>query len=151
MTDTTDGSNHMTDQVPIVSYLVLDDGPPHLVATACTACDARFLGRRIACASCGGRSFEPRRLPTSGTVGSFSIIHRAAKGVPAPFVSAIVDLDDGTTVKANLVGVEPTPEQVRLGMPVALTTYEAGRDDAGTVAVAFAFTRPAATTTEESS
>lgn len=127
-------------KIPIVNYLAIDDGSPYLVAQTCDGCGARYLGRRVACAKCGARQFKPQALPRTGTVGSFSIIHRAAKGVATPFVSVVVDLDDGTTVKSNLVGCEPSPEAVRLSMPVELTTFEAGVDDDGTTAIAFGFT-----------
>lgn len=130
----------MTTKIPIVNYLAIDDGPPHLVAQECEACGSRYLGRRVACAKCGARQFVPRALSRTGKVGSFSIIHRAAKGVATPFVSVIVDLDDGTTVKSNLVGCEPSPEVVRLNMPVELTTFEAGVDEDGVTAIAFGFT-----------
>jgi uncharacterized OB-fold protein len=129
-------------QMPMVDYLVLDDGEPHLVAHDCTACGALFFDRRNACASCGGRSFGRRRLGNDGVVRSFTIVHRAAPGVPSPFVSAVVDLDGGGKVKANVVEVEAAPDNVKLGMPVTLTTYVAGTDDNGTEAIAFGY-RPA--------
>ena len=56
-----------------------------------------------------------------------------------PYVSAVVDLDGGGVVKANIVDIDPTPENVKLGMPVRLTTFVAGTDDEGTEAVAFGF------------
>jgi uncharacterized OB-fold protein len=59
--------------------------------------------------------------------------------VPAPYVSALVDLDGGGAVKGNLLNVPPDPEHVKLGMPVRMTTFVAGTDDDGTEAVAFAF------------
>jgi uncharacterized OB-fold protein len=59
--------------------------------------------------------------------------------VPTPFVSAIVDLDGGGVVKANILNVEPDPTAVSLGMPVRLTTFVAGTDPEGTEAVAFGF------------
>jgi uncharacterized OB-fold protein len=129
----------MGQQMPIVDYLVLDDGEPHLVAHTCTECGAQYFDRRNACAKCGKRSFEPRPLGGEGTVRSFTIVHRAAPGVPTPYVSAIVDLDGGGVVKANVVNVEPVPEKVTLGMPVRLTTFVAGTDDDGTEAVAFGY------------
>lgn len=129
----------MSQKVPIVNYLALED-PPHLVATVCTGCEATYFGTRIACARCGAREFHQRPAASTGTVGSFSIIHRAAPGVSAPYVSAIVDLDDGSTVKANVVGCPPDPDSVRLGMAVELTTFDAGTDDEGTTAIAFGFT-----------
>ncbi|MGH9049225.1 MAG: Zn-ribbon domain-containing OB-fold protein [Acidimicrobiia bacterium] len=129
----------MGEQVPIVDYLVLGDGAPHLVAHTCTECGAQYFDRRNACAKCGKRSFDVRPLGGEGTVRSFTIVHRAAPGVPTPYVSAIVDLDGGGVVKANVVNVEPVPEKVSLGMPVRLTTFVAGTDDDGTEAVAFGY------------
>jgi uncharacterized protein len=129
----------MGTQIPMVEYLVLDDGAPHLVANACDACGAVFLDRRNACARCGGRTFSRKALSTEGTLRSFTIVHRAAPNVPVPFVSSLVDLGDGALVKANLVGVEPVPEQVPLNGRVRLTTFVAGTDDEGTEAVAFGF------------
>jgi uncharacterized OB-fold protein len=58
--------------------------------------------------------------------------------VDAPFVGAIIDCG-GTPVRANLRGIEPTPEQVTLGMKVALTTYSLGTDSAGAEAIGFGF------------
>jgi uncharacterized OB-fold protein len=126
-------------QVPVVNYLVLDEREPYLRATVCTRCEARYLGSRLVCSRCEGRDFELRRLPPTGRVGSFTIIHRAARGIPTPYVSALVDLDDGTTVKANVVGCMPDPSVIRLGMPVRLTTMPAGTDVDGVEAVAFGF------------
>ena len=126
-------------QVPLVDYLVLADGDTHLLGHACDQCGAVFLARRNACAHCGGRAFSARRLAPTGKVTSFTIVNRAAPGVPVPFVSAVVELDDGASVLANVVDVEPDPEHVALGMPVRLTTYVAGTDDNGTEAVAFGF------------
>ena len=80
-----------------------------------------------------------RRLAGEGTLRSFTIVHRAAPGVPVPYVSALVDLAGGGVVQSNLVGVQPDPAGVKLGMPVRLTTFAAGTDDEGTEAVAFGF------------
>jgi uncharacterized OB-fold protein len=62
----------------------------------------------------------------------------AAPGIPVPFVAAVVDCD-GTSVRGNLVNVEPDPAHVTLGMKVKLATYPMGTDEAGTEAVAFGF------------
>jgi uncharacterized protein len=129
----------MGKQVPIVDYLVLDDGAPHLVANRCDNCGALYFDRRNACAKCSGRSFSKQRLADDGKVRSFTIVHRAAPGVPTPYVSAIVDLSGGGVVKANLLNVEPSPDHVRFGMDVRLTTTVAGVDDEGTEAVQFGY------------
>ena len=129
----------MGKHVPIVDYLVLDGESPRLTARECTKCGALYFDRRNACASCSGREFGSRTLGNEGVVRSFTIVHRAAPGVPAPFASAVIDLDGGGKVKGNIVGVDPTPDNIELGMPVRLTTFVVGTDDHGTEAVAFGF------------
>jgi len=129
----------MGKQVPIVGYLALDDGPPHLVAWEAVGSGALYFDRRNADALGGGTEFTRRKLATTGKVRSFTIVHSTVPGVPAPYVSAVVDLDGGGTVKANIQNVPPDPEHVKLGMPVRMTTFVDGTDDDGTEAVAFAF------------
>lgn len=128
----------MSEQIPFVDYLVLGDDP-HLVANECRACGARFFDRRNACAACGStQGFTRVSVPTTGEVRTFTIVSFAAPGVPVPFVAAVVDCG-GTSVRANLVNVEPDPEHVKLGMKVRLTTYPVGTDEQGTEAVNFGF------------
>jgi uncharacterized OB-fold protein len=128
----------MGHQVPFVDYLVLGDDP-HLVGQECTSCGALFFDRRNACAKCGKREFGTRRLSNDGVVRTFSIVHRATPDVKVPYVSAVVDLQGGGMAKANIVDVEPTPEQVKLGMKVTLTTFPIGTDSEGTEAVSFGY------------
>ena len=124
-------------QVPLVDYLVLGDAP-HLVANECTACGARFFDRRNACASCSGTDFRKADIATEGEVRAFTIVTFAAPGVPVPFVAAVVDCG-GTSVRGNLINVEPSPEHVSLGMKVRLATQVVGTDDNGTEAIGFGF------------
>ena len=37
-----------------------------------------------------------------------------------PYISAIVDLDGGGTVKGNLIDCEPDPEKIDFDMPVEM-------------------------------
>jgi len=128
----------MGERIPMVDYLVLDDGEPHLVAHQCTACGARFFDRRNACAKCFATDFEMVPIATEGTVRTFTIVTFAAPGVPVPFVASVVDCD-GTQVRANLVNVEPDPDHVHDGMKVRLSTYSLGVDGEGTEAIGFGF------------
>ncbi len=125
-------------QIAMVEYLKLD-GEPHLVASVCDVCGARYFDRRNACAACGARQFSDSRLAGTGVVRAFTIVHRAARGVPAPYVSVVVDLDGGGRVKSNLMNVEPSGDCVSLGMRVQLATYVTATDDDGTEAVAFGY------------
>ena len=125
-------------QIPVVDYLVLGD-EPHLVANACRECGALFFDRRNACARCGKLEFVRKALATTGVVRSFTIIHRAAPGVPVPYVSSVVELDGGGVVKANLLDAGTDPDKIDLGAKVKLTTFACGRDEEGTEAIAFGF------------
>ena len=127
----------MMTQVPHVNYLVLGD-KPHLVANECSNCKARFFDRRNACASCFGTSFSQVDVPTEGIVRSFTIVTFASPGVPVPFVAAIIDCG-GTSVRANIINCDPTPERISLGMKVRLATYSLGSDDNGVEAIGFGF------------
>jgi uncharacterized OB-fold protein len=121
----------------LVDYLVLDD-PPHLVARQCTSCGARYFDRRNACAGCGNVSFEPVDVPTEGELTSFTIVAFAAPGVPVPFVAGVIDCG-GTSVRANVVNVEPDPEHVRLGMKLKLATFPIGSDSHDVEAIGFGY------------
>lgn len=127
----------MTDCIPMVDYLELA-GVPHLVAHECVSCGARFFDHRVACASCFATEFRSADIDTEGVVRAFTIVAFAAPGVPVPFVAATIDCG-GTSVRANIINVEPTPEYVTLGMKVRLATYSIGTDQAGVEAIAFGF------------
>ena len=126
-------------QVPIVDYLVLEGDGAHLVGNRCAGCGATYLGRRNACASCGGDAFALAPLADRGRVESFTVVHRGAPKATGPFVSAVVRLDDGVYVKANLLGVAPEASVVDFDTAVRLQTFVAGTDDDGNEAIAFGF------------
>ena len=127
----------MADQIPLVDYLVLGDDP-HLIAHECTSCGARFFDRRNACAGCEGTGFADVAIDTSGEVRTFTIVSFAAPGVPVPFVAAVVDCG-GTSVRGNVVNVEPDADHVHTGMAVKLTTFPIGVDAQGTEAIGYGF------------
>ena len=106
--------------LPVVPFLKIpDQGDPYLEGQRCRDCGAIFLGERSTCASCGARDrIGPHKLASTGTLYVYSIVHRSFPGVEVPYVSAVVDLDGGGTVKGNLINIEPTPEKIQMGMPV---------------------------------
>src|SRR3990170_2238896 len=113
-------------RVPLVEYLALEP-EPHLVANECTSCGARFFDRRNACANCEADEWKQVPIATSGIVKAYTIVTMAAPGVPVPFVAAVIDCD-GTSVRGNLLEVEPDDQHVQLGMKVELTTTSVGTD-----------------------
>jgi uncharacterized OB-fold protein len=119
--------------LPVVDYLKLpENGDPFLEGHKCSKCDAMFLGERKVCSSCFSRdSLEAVKLNKTGKLYSFSIVCRSFPGIDVPYISAIVDLDGGGTVKGNLIDVEPDPEKIKFDMPVEIIFDDAlGRKDA---------------------
>jgi uncharacterized OB-fold protein len=106
--------------LPVIEFLKIpEQGDPYLEGHRCQACGAIFLGERDACSKCGTRGkLEPKRLSTQGTLYVYSIVHRSFPGIEVPYISAIVDLEGGGTVKGNLINIDPVPEKVKMGMPV---------------------------------
>jgi uncharacterized OB-fold protein len=106
---------------------------PFYEATA----DGRLLIQR--CTSTGRHQWYPRshsvhdiradvewvQSSGRGSVYTFSVIGRAPfDDVEAPYVFAIVELEEGVRLATNIVGVPP--EEVRIGMPVQVTFQQRG-------------------------
>jgi uncharacterized OB-fold protein len=118
--------------LPIVPFMkVPAEGGPYLEGALCTRCNAVFLGQRSACSKCGARDqLETKRLTNRGTLYTYSIVCRSFPGVAVPYVSAVVDLEGGGSIKGNLIGVEPDPDKIAFGMPVDVVYKDAlGRKD----------------------
>lgn len=118
--------------LPAVRYLKIPaTGAPYLEGHKCSACGTIFLGERNVCSKCAARDqMEPVKLAETGTLYSYSIVFRSFPGIEVPYISAIVDLDDGTTIKGNLINIEPDPDLIQFGMAVEVVYDDAlGRKD----------------------
>lgn len=118
--------------LPVVSWLKLpENGDPYLEGYKCGACGAVYLGERSTCSKCGARDkLAPEKLSNKGKLYSFSIVHRSFPGVEVPYISAIVDLEGGGTIKGNLIGIDPDPAKIKFDMPVEVVYDDAlGRKD----------------------
>ena len=122
----------MSQPLPAVDYLKIpESGDPYLEGHKCGSCSAVFLGERTVCSKCGTRGkLSATKLSNEGTLYVYSIVCRSFPGIQVPYVSAIVDLEGGGTVKGNLIGVEPDPQKIEMGMPVRVVYKDAlGRKD----------------------
>jgi uncharacterized OB-fold protein len=118
--------------LPIVPFLKIpDDGDPYLEGHKCGECNAVFLGERSICSKCSARDkISPVHLSNQGELYVFSIVHRSFPGIDVPYVSAVVDLEGGGTVKGNLINVEMDPAKIKMGMPIEVVYETAPRKDA---------------------
>ena len=68
-----------------------------------------WASARPARSAARGISSRASKLSNRGELYVYSIVHRSFPGIEVPYVSAIVDLEGGGTVKGNLIGIEPSP------------------------------------------
>jgi uncharacterized OB-fold protein len=118
--------------LPVVPFLKIpESGDPYLEGSRCKSCKAVFLGERSTCSSCGARDqMESTQLSREGELYVYSIVHRSFPGIEVPYVSAVVDLEGGGTIKGNLINIDPEPEKIKMGMPVEVVFKKAPRKDA---------------------
>ena len=86
----------------------------------CRACGEYVFYPRAACPHCLAGDLEWHRVSGRGTLHTFTVVHRGLRDFPigTPYVIAIVELAEGPRLMTNLVGVEPDPSRLRIGMPV---------------------------------
>ena len=129
---------------PILPILKLQP-KPHLEAIKCGSCGALFLDpKRLACSKCGtAGNFQKVALSDKGKVWVFSVIHQSFPGIKTPYITAIVDLPEGISIKSNLVDVDPEElqknPQKAFGMPVELVVNPVAKDRQGNEVMAFQF------------
>jgi len=119
---------------------VAESGEPYIEAFKCGSCGAVVTDETIACRACGVREApEAYRSPETGALWTWSVVYRSYPGIEVPFVSAIVDLDGGLTLKGTVVGAEL--EKLHQGMRLKLVFDDAGgaKDKEGTPYVGYHF------------
>jgi len=90
-----------------------------LLIQRCSSCGLLRHPPRAACPGC--RSFEWDTVTASGkgSVFSFVVVHHPqVPGFEYPLPIAVVELEEGTRLVADLIGIEPG--DVRIGMPVVV-------------------------------
>ena len=90
-----------------------------LLIQRCASCGALRHPPRPMCPHCQSLEWDAIESSGRGTVYSFVIPHHPPlPWFPEPYVVALVDLEEGTRLVSNIVGV--APEAVTIGMPVAV-------------------------------
>ncbi len=88
-----------------------------LVGTMCGSCKELFYPPRDICPKCRKTVATPAFLSGSGIIESFTTIHNPPAGFEeyAPYVVAVIKLDEGARVSAQVVN---RPEECRIGARV---------------------------------
>jgi uncharacterized OB-fold protein len=106
----------------------------------CRACTRAYFFPRPFCPRCSSGDVEWFTASGRGRLYSYVISHRPAPGFQdwTPYVIAIVELEEGPRMMSNIVGVEPEPGNLPVGLPLQVH-WERLTDD-----VAIPLFRPAA-------
>jgi uncharacterized OB-fold protein len=88
-----------------------------LVVQRCRECGTYEWTPQVACSRCLTETLDWAPMSGRGTVYSFSIVHRPqTPAFRAPYVVAIVELEEGVRMLTDLVDVDPA--HVAVGQPV---------------------------------
>lgn len=95
----------------------------------CAKCERLRFYPSLSCHYCGSLDFDWTPISGRGEVYTYSVVHRAP-GAPfadlIPLIVAMITLEEGPTMMANLIDIEQAA--VKIGMPVELA-YEDVTDD----------------------
>lgn len=92
----------------------------HLEGQVCTACGEAQFPPRARCLACRAEALEKRRFSGRGTVFSYSEASRAPEGFAPPHLMALVELEEGPRVAAQLTDIESG--QIEIGLRVEMVT-----------------------------
>ncbi|MFD5594416.1 Zn-ribbon domain-containing OB-fold protein [Streptomyces griseorubiginosus] len=119
-----------------------DGGPRRLVGARCSGCTTVVFPRQDSCPRCADGTMSAHVLPVMGRVWSWTLQafppkppYRPPVGGHRPYHLGYVDLGE-VLVEARLAVPR---EEIRIGLPVRLTTVTAYEDEDGTEVITFAF------------
>ena len=117
----------------------------HLMGVRCRTCGALSAVPRPLCPSCRGSEVEWVQLSGRGVLEGFTVVHvpptplvAAGYGRDNPYASAVVRLDEGPWITAQLRGVDVGhPETIRVGMPLRAEFVRQGEGAGAPTRLAF--------------
>jgi uncharacterized OB-fold protein len=100
----------------------------NLVGEICNTCGAKLFPPRDVCPECSKPAYESYTFSGNGKVYSYSTMYHVPTGHQeyAPYVVALIELEEGPLVTAQLTDVDR--EQVTIGMPVQMVTRKLSED-----------------------
>ncbi|MBI9045650.1 MAG: Zn-ribbon domain-containing OB-fold protein [Anaerolineaceae bacterium] len=116
-----------------------------LMGTRCKSCGSLFLPPRPVCKDCHSIDMEWEALAGKGKLAAYSIINiaptamlEAGYGRDNPYCAAIVELEEGPSISAQILGVDAKqPESIKLGIPLELDLVVRGEGENARTFLAF--------------
>jgi uncharacterized OB-fold protein len=116
-----------------------------LMASRCVDCGTLNLPPRAICPKCHSENLEWTETSSKGKLAGFTVVSIAPTfmieqdyGRDKPYVSGIVELDEGVKISARIIGMDATkPEEIKVGTPLTVDFVTFGEGDEAKTYLAF--------------
>jgi uncharacterized OB-fold protein len=116
-----------------------------LMATHCIRCSKTYAPPRAICPNCHSEEMEWVETSGKGKLAGFTVIYTgptfmAEQGFDRknPYVSGIVELEEGTSISARITGLDATkPAEIKIGTPLNVDFVEFGEGETKKTYLAF--------------
>ncbi|MEW6400432.1 MAG: Zn-ribbon domain-containing OB-fold protein [Chloroflexota bacterium] len=116
-----------------------------LMAARCAKCGGVYAPPRAICPKCHGEEMKWIEVSGKGKLAAFTVIYSGPTFMVEqgfdrknPYVSGIVELDEGTRISARITGVDPLkPNEIKIGTPLSVDFVEFGQGEAKKTYLAF--------------
>jgi len=116
-----------------------------LMASRCADCGTLNLPPRAICPKCHSENLEWTETSGKGKLAGFTVVSIAPTfmieqgyGRDKPYVSGVVELDEGVKISARITGVDATkPEEIKVGTPLTVDFILVGEGDESKTYLAF--------------
>jgi uncharacterized OB-fold protein len=116
-----------------------------LMGARCQSCGELFVPPRAICPDCYGEEMAWEEMGGHGELVAFTTVHiaptamiEAGYGRDNPYCAGIVKLEEGPSVSAQILGVDPArPDEIEIGTPLHVRFIRRGEGDAEKAYLAF--------------
>ena len=100
-----------------------EKGTPHLIGGKCKNCGDICFPKRLLCDMCGSEEpMEEILIGEKGILDTYAVVRVGYPGYDLPYIMANVTLPEGKDLQVVAQLEDCEPEEVRIGMSLALTT-----------------------------
>ncbi len=94
----------------------------------CDSCGRYQFYPRIVCSHCCADTLTWRAASGRGKVASFTVVRRGiSRAYPAPYIVALIDLEEGPRMMSSLVDVDPDAVTAGAAVQVKFESWGEGR------------------------
>jgi uncharacterized OB-fold protein len=120
-------------------------GKRKLMGSKCGSCQALYLPPRPLCPNCYAEAMSWVELSGRAELRAFTAVSiattamiEAGYGRDNPYCAGIVQLDEGPSMSAQILGVDPSqPETIRIGTPLRVAFIDRGEGEGKNSFLAF--------------